>query len=171
MHTTSYARHFLVEHFSAFSMASSGDCYSSFHNILNPSITVLGQKKKDNSFWSHQNSKLTLWRWVFFSRQNLMIAIHNIFVRPHTTQNETNIVDAPISDSASKTASCLNDWSNNGNQILHQRPYVSSTVCPVRMQFTWCYNYMVVLLHGAIRFFVISCSANIYNPFFLNWRI
>ena len=35
------------------------------------------------------------------------------------------------------------------------RPSVSSTVC---------------LVHGAIRFFVISCSANIYRPF-LNWRI
>ena len=29
---------------------------------------------------------------------------------------------------------------------------------------------MVLLLHGAIRFFVISCSANIYKTF-LNWRI
>ena len=29
---------------------------------------------------------------------------------------------------------------------------------------------MMLLLHGAIRFFVISCSANIYKPF-LNWRI
>ena len=31
-------------------------------------------------------------------------------------------------------------------------------------------SYMVLLLHGAITFFVISCSANIYKPF-LNWRI
>ena len=92
-----------------------------------------------------------------------------IFVRPHTTQNETNIVDSPISDSASKTTSCLNDWSNKSNQILHRRPSVSSTVCPVRMQVTWCY-YMVLLLHGDIRFFVVSCFANIYKPF-LNWRI
>ena len=100
--------------------------------------------------------------------------IDTIFVRPHTTQNETNIVDAPISDSASKTASCLNDWSNKGNQILHRRPSVSSTVCPVRMQVTKLHGAirldMVLLLHGAIRFFVISCSANIYKPF-LNWRI
>ena len=66
----------------------------------------------------------------------------NIIVRPHTTQNATNIVDAPISDSASKTASCLNDWINKGNQILHRRPSVSSTVCPVHMQAT--------KLHGAI---------------------
>ena len=66
--------------------------------------------------------------------------------------NETNIVDAPISESAPKTASCLNDWSNKGNQILHRRPSVNSTVCPVRMQvtklhgaITWCYYYMGLL--------------------------
>ena len=81
-----------------------------------------------------------------------------------------NIVEAPISDSAYKTASCLNDWRNKGNQILHRRPSVSRTVCPVRMQGTWCY-YMVLLLHGAIKFFVISCSANIIYKPFLNWRI
>ena len=72
-----------------------------------------------------------------------------------TTQNATNIVDAPISDPASKTPSCLNDWSNKDNQILHRRPSISSTVCPVRMQatmlhgaITWRY-FMVLLLHGA----------------------
>ena len=27
-------------------------------------------------------------------------------------------------------------------------------------------SYMVLLLHGVIRFFVISCSANIYKAFF-----
>ena len=64
-----------------------------------------------------------------------------------TQKTETNIVDALIPDSASKTASCLNDWSNKGNQILHRRP----SVCPVRMQvtklhgaITWCYYYMVL---------------------------
>ena len=90
---------------------------------------------------------------VFFSRLNLMIARQYIItVRTHTTQNATNIVDAPISDSASKTASCLNDWSNTGNQILHRRPFVSSTVCSLRMPatklhgaITWCYYYMVLL--------------------------
>ena len=107
--------------------------------------------KKVNSFWSHKNSKLTLWRWFFFSCQNLMI--DNIFVRAHTTQkNETKIVDAPIADSAFKTASCLNNWSNKGNQILHRRP----SVCPVRMQ--------VTKLHGAIWFFVISCSVYFVWP-------
>ena len=76
-------------------------------------------KIKVNSFWSHQNSKLTLWRWFFFLVVRIARLLpDNIFVKPHTTQNETNIVDAPISDSASKTASCLNDWSNKGNQIL-----------------------------------------------------
>ena len=72
----------------------------------------------------------------------------------------------PISDAASKTASCLNDWSNKGNKILHRRPI--NTVCLVRVQVAWCY-YMVLLLHCAIRFFVISCSANIYK-LLLNWR-
>ena len=33
----------------------------------------------------------------------LFCTIFYIIVRPHTTQNATNIVDAPISDSASKT--------------------------------------------------------------------
>ena len=112
--------------------------------------------KKDNSFWSHENSKLTLWRWGFFSRHNMMVYI---FVRPHTTQNE-----APISDSAPKTASCLNDWSKKSYQIVNRHPSVSSTVCLVRMQVTWCY-YMMLLLHGAIRVFVISCFANICTPF------
>ena len=69
----------------------------------------------------------------------------------HTTQNETNIIDAPISDSVSKTASCLNDWSNKGNQILHRRPSVSSTVYPVRMQVTWCYYMVLILLHVLLK--------------------
>ena len=54
---------------------SSCDSQSSYGNAdymeyivhgSNNQIVVLGQKKKDNSFWSHQNSKLTLWRWFFF---------------------------------------------------------------------------------------------------------
>ena len=95
---------------------------------------------------------------VFFIRQTIFS-----LDRINTTQNETNIVDAPISDSASKMATLY--WTNKGNQIFHRPPSVSSTVCPVRKQVTWCYYMVLILLHGAIRFFVISCSANIYKPF------
>ena len=90
-------------------------CYCDLDHVscfLTEQPTLHSRPKKDNSFWSHQHSKLTLWR-VFFSRQNLMIA-RQIFVRPHTTQNKTLMCQSLMQH--------LKRRSNKGNQILHRRP-------------------------------------------------
>ena len=56
-------------------------------------------------------------------------------------------LDQPVTRRGGTCYMGNNLWSNKGNQILHRRHSVSSTVCPVRMQttklhgaiITWCY--------------------------------
>ena len=78
----------------------------------------------------------TLWRWVFFSRQKLMIATSQTIFSLERTRLKTKPTSLMRQSLTQRLIVGL----------LHGRPSVSSTVCPVRMQVTWCYYAYVVLL-------------------------
>ena len=93
------------------------------HSVIGQQHLILRQKKIVVS----GNVKMLSWRYGagFFSRTRLKPKPESL-MRQSLTQ-------------CLKRRHVLNDWSNKGNQMFHRRPFVSSTVCPLRMQVTWCY--------------------------------